>query len=235
MNHKVLSIVLIFLCCWAVFWIVWVSGTTKTRQWTWATPTPPPPPPPSRFLYLLQTESCLPDGLRSIEALGNATACHCDVLVLSCKQTCNDTPPAHVEYISASSRVPTSWSEGRNLLFGVAMGRSEKYLYYIFMDDDLHLKSKSHHNRDSRNLWRVFETFLRRIEPAVGALDTNEDDWVRRAYKARQLLGCSIENHKNIRSFMMQLSMHFITRLWIISFHIHSILTESPGGYLSGM
>ena len=155
MNHKVLIVVLIFLCCWAVL-LVWVSGTTKTRQWTWATP--PPPCTPSRFLYLLQTESCLPDGLRSIEALGNATACHCDVLVLSYKQTCNDTPPAHVEYISASS--PTSWSEGRNLLFGVAMGRSEKYLYYIFMDDDLHLKSKSRHNRDSRNLWRVFETFL---------------------------------------------------------------------------
>ena len=107
MNHKVLSVVLIFLCCWALY-LVWVSGTTKTRQWTWAPPTPPtptpppPPPPPSRFLYLLQTESCLPDGLRSIEALGNATVCHCDVLVLSYKQTCNDTPPAHVEYISAS-------------------------------------------------------------------------------------------------------------------------------------
>ena len=115
------------------------------------------------------------------------------------------------------------------------MGRSEKYLYYIFMDDDLHLKSKSRHDRDSRNLWRVFETFLWRIEPAVGALDTNENDWVRRAYEARQLLECSLREPQEYIPAVLFYSVHFITRLWIISFHIHSTLTESPGGYLSGM
>ena len=154
-----------------------MSGATKTRQWTWATPKPPP----LRFLYLLQTESCLPDGLKSAGAFGNATACHCDVLVLSYKQICNDTPPAHVEYISASS--PTSWNEGRNLLYGVAMRRSGKYLYYIFMDDDIILKTK-----EVVNPWGVF----RRIEPAVGAENTNEANWVRKTYEARNLQGCDL-------------------------------------------
>ena len=169
---------LAFLCCWGVFLMVRMSQTFKTRQWTWATP-------PSRFLYLLQTESCLPGGLSSVVAFGNATACDCDVLVLSYKQTCNDAPPAHVEYISASS--PTSWNEGRNLLHGIAMKRREKYLYYIFMDDDIILTTKA----KRRNPWRLFEDFLRRIEPAVGAVDTNRNRCVLRTYKARKLQRCS--------------------------------------------
>ena len=143
-------------------------------------PSPPSPSPPSRFLYLLQTESCIPNRLMSIKAFGNSTDCHCDVLVLSYNLTCNDTPPAHVEYISASS--PTSWSEGRNLLFGVAMKRNKEYLYYIFMDDDIILKTKA-----TGNPWRSFEDFLRRIVPAVGAVDITK-----RTLEARKLQGCSL-------------------------------------------
>ena len=206
---------LAFLCCWGVFWMVRASGTTKTGQWTWAIPTSLPstmppstappsqatssspttpcssttPPsrlsPPSRFLYLLQTESCLNDSLRSVGAFGDTTACHCDVLVLSYKQTCNDPPPAHVEYISTSS--PTSWNEGRNLLYGIAMKRREKYLYYIFMDGDIILTTKA-----KRNPWRLFGAFLRRIEPAVGAVDTNRNRCVLRTYKARKLQRCGL-------------------------------------------
>ena len=184
MNLKTISTVLVFLFCWAVFWIVWGSGTSKARQQMRAS-SPPLSSPPSRFLYLLQTESCLPDSLRSIKAFGNSTACHCDVLVLSYKLTCDDTPPAHVEYISASS--PTSWSEGRNLLLGVAMRRSEKYLYYTFMDDDIILEAK-----ETGNPWRLFEDFLRRIVPAVGAVDTNSNHCVKRTLEARKLQGCSL-------------------------------------------
>lgn len=125
MAVKLQSIVLLVLCCWAVFWILCVNETsTKTGQWTWAAPPSPSPssppslPPssrlPSRFLYLLQTESCLPHSLRSVKALGNSIACRCDVLVLSYKQRCNNTLPVHVKYISAGS--PTSWNEGRNLI-----------------------------------------------------------------------------------------------------------------------
>ena len=174
--HRVL-LLLVFLFCGSVF-IVWESGTLKARQGVRA-------PPPSRFLYLLQTESCLPDSLGSIEAFGNSTACHCDVLVFSYKLTCNNTPPAHVEYISASS--PTSWSEGRNKLFGVAMKISKEYLYYIFMDDDIILETKA-----TGNPWRLFEDFLRRIVPAVGTMDTNRNHFVKRTLEARKLQGCSL-------------------------------------------
>ena len=158
-----------------------MSVTSKARQQVRGSPSSPP----SRFLYLLQTESCLPDSLGSIEAFGNSTACHCDVLVLSYKQSCVDTPPAHVEYISASS--PTSWSEGRNLLFGVAMKISKEYLYYIFMDDDIILKTNA-----TGNPWRLIEDFLRRIVPAVGAVETNSNHLVKRTLEARKLQGCSL-------------------------------------------
>ena len=163
------------------------SPATPSSSTTLSSSTTPPSglSPPSRFLYLLQTESCLHDSLRSAGAFGSATACDCDVVVLSYKQTCNDPPPAHVEYISASS--PTSWNEGRNLLYGIAMKRKEKYLYYIFMDGDIILTTKA-----KRNPWRLFEDFLRRIEPAVGAVDTNRNRCVLRTYKARKLQRCSL-------------------------------------------
>ena len=67
--------------------------------------------------------------------MGNTSTCMCDVLVLSCKKTCNDTLSLpHVEYIFNSS---TTWTTGRNLLLEVAMLRRETYLYYIFLDDDI--------------------------------------------------------------------------------------------------
>ena len=107
---------------------------------------------PSRFLYLLQTESCLPDHLDSVETIGNASACQCDILVLSFKQICSVTSSPHIEYIFNSS---TSWTTGRNLLFEVARRRGEKYLYYIFMDDDIVLRFKTEPN--NHNPWREFE------------------------------------------------------------------------------
>jgi hypothetical protein len=143
---------------------------------------------PSRFLYLLQTESCFPDHLKSDKAIGNTTSCQCDVLVLSFKQACDETSPAHVKYISIN--VPTTWNTGRNLLFEGAMKGSEKYLYYIFMDDDIDLQAKA--NSNLTNPWRAFENFLRRVEPAVGAVDMNRNQWVPRTYKARRAHGCGL-------------------------------------------
>ena len=156
---------------------------------------------PSRLLYLVQTESCLPSNLRSVEAIGNANTCQCDVLVLSYKQMCSDTPPAHVEYIFNSS---TSWGMGRNLLFEVAKRRGEKYLYYIFMDDDVVLETKSLWEWfidflkrtvgvTINNPWRVFEDFLKRIEPAVGAVDVNSNPHLKDVYAAREQQGCILK------------------------------------------
>ena len=143
-------------------------------------------PRPSRFLYLMQTESCLPSQLHSIEAIGNASSCQCDVLVLSFKQVCTDTPLTHVEYLFNSSS--TSWGMGRNVLFEVAKRRNEQYLYYIFMDDDIVLETKT-----KKNPWRIFEEFLKRIEPAIGAVDIGDHLWLRRAYKGRENKGCSLK------------------------------------------
>ena len=171
-----LEVLGVVLACWIVFCFVRGGRITAMRQWTWKMP-------PSRFVYLVQTESCLPDKLGSIEALGNSTACHCDVLVLSYNQTCSHPPPEHVEYISATS--PTSWSEGRNLLYRTAMNRSEKYLYYIFMDDDIVLQTKR-----AENPWRAFEDFLTRIEPAVAAVDTSNNRCVPRTYAVRKSQRC---------------------------------------------
>ena len=100
-------------------------------------------PPLHRFLYLIQTESCVPDHLESVEAFGNALSCQCDVLVLSYKQACSKTVSPNIEYLYNSS---TTWATGRNLVYKVAMKRSEKYLYYIFMDDDIVLKKRTKKN-----------------------------------------------------------------------------------------
>ena len=61
----------------------------------------------------------------------------------------------NIEYLYNSS---TTWATGRNLVYKVAMKRSEKYLYYIFMDDDIVFKK-----RTKKNPWREFEDFLKRI------------------------------------------------------------------------
>ena len=145
-----------------------------------------------KFLYLVQTESCLPGHLRSVDVLGNASFCQCDILVLSYKQPCNDTLSLpHVEYIFNSS---TTWTAGRNLLFEIAMQRRVlTYLYYIFIDDDIVLVAKRNKNI---NPWRKFEDSLERIEPAVGVLAWGSMKKCRHCldtvYQARQKQGCSL-------------------------------------------
>ena len=115
--------------------------------------------PQETFLYAIQTESCLPIHLK--KALGNPNECDCDVLVLSYKKSCQAIFLRHVKYINAHS---LTCSAGRNLLWQVAKGWRTKYLYYIFMDDDIFLKTTN-----GGNPWRQFERFLVNIEPAVAA------------------------------------------------------------------
>ena len=132
---------------------------------------------PTRFLYLVQTESCLPDNL--LTSIGNASNGQCDILVLSYKQECPKilTASHNIEYILNSS---TTWTTGRNLLYDVAMRRSERYLYYIFMDDDIELQYHDEHAKQSTgNPWREFEQFLKRLEPAVAALNIKGDSFVK--------------------------------------------------------
>ena len=115
------------------------------------------------FFYLTMTENCLPNHLASSRAFANATACDCEVMVLSFKQPCNDASLQHIKYIFNSS---TSWAAGRNLLYKLAMQKEKKFLYYIFVDDDVDLEMRTKH---TTNPWRAFEKSLLLYEPAVAA------------------------------------------------------------------
>ena len=140
--------------------------------------------PGKRFLVMVQAESCLTNHLNSVEAFGNMTLCQCDVLVLAFKKACNEVSPAraHIKYMFKPG---TTWNEGRNLLLEVGRKRSEKYLYYIFMDDDIELTTEL-----SVNPWRTFLDFLIDIEPAVGVVDY---PWnVQNGLDAMERLGCGI-------------------------------------------
>ena len=118
----------------------------------------------ARFLYLTQTENCIPTYLKSPEVIGDSDACQCDVIILSYKQKCADTSLRHVQYIFNSSK-STTWTVGRNLLYEAAKERKEKYMYYIFMDDDLELKSMI--KNSAHNPWRMYEKSLKTFQPAV--------------------------------------------------------------------
>ena len=141
------------------------------------------------FLYLLQTENCLPENLKPLQALGNGT--DRDVLVLSYRRVCNLQPPslAHVKYIYDNS---TTWSTGRNLLYDASQNRKAKYLFYIFLDDDVVLDIKN--NPKKVNPWRKFEEFLLRVEPAVGIADDSGNRYVPAAEKSRKKLKCELPN-----------------------------------------
>ena len=194
----VLGIVLVSLVCFAIFWV------TKPNLWI-DRPLPlrtifiykeglddgkdiPPPPEvvgkkPSRFLYLVQTESCLPSNLRSAETIGDPRICNCDVLVLSYRSACRETPLDHVKYIFDSE---TTWATGRNVLFEAAMRMKEKYWYYIFIDDDIILES----TLKNADPWRVYEDFLKQVEPAVGGVDCTCYPFLEHAHNARRTQGC---------------------------------------------
>ena len=150
------------------------------------------------FLYLVNTEQCLPDHLKSSKTIGSATACDCEVLVLSYKLKCNDTSLHHVEYLFDPS---STWSTGRNLLYETANARDKRFLYYIFMDDDIELEAKD--KMVIANPWRVFEQSLLLYQPAIAAPTwssfANNDScpdvrvWcLSGIYWSRKMLGCEL-------------------------------------------
>ena len=137
-----------------------------------------------RFLYLLQTEKCIPSNLRTNEALGNGNL-DFDVLVLSFKHPCDDHALSHVQYIFGAS---TTWTTGRNLLFETAMKWNTTYLYYIFMDDDVMLEDSEDRTVSP---WRKFEAFLLSVEPAIAATDLQSQDLLGRLRRTHKAKGCA--------------------------------------------
>ena len=184
---------------------------------------------PTRFLYLVQTESCLPDKL--LTSIGNASNGQCDILVLSYKQECPKilTASHNIEYILNSS---TTWTTGRNLLYDIAMRRirSERYLYYIFMDDDIELQYHDGHAKQSTgNPWREFEQFLKRLEPAVAALNIKGDSFVKgnAPYNIKQNI-CTLCG-------LTPYSMLFTTKQLSTSFHTTANLKMKVGASVKSM
>ena len=160
-----------------------------------------------RFLYLVQTEDCLPPDLRTNESLGN---CSLDfhVLVLSYRQSCDDRSLSHVEYIFNAS---TTWTTGRNLLFTIAMKRNTAYLYYIFIDDD----ATAMDMRTNAVAWRAFEGILLSMEPAVMALDLPGQDYSDKVLQTHKDRGCVTEE------------LEYVTGLWfdamVNAFHYKAV------------
>ncbi len=116
------------------------------------------------FLYLTQTEECLPAYLLSNDTLGDPSLCNCDVIILSYIRECKNSSHPHVQNIFAPIK---QWSVGRNLLYTTAMNRTTKYIYYVLMDDDMSLAYKPGYS--GSNPWRELEeSVLRDRPPAVG-------------------------------------------------------------------
>ncbi|CAH1781466.1 unnamed protein product [Owenia fusiformis] len=130
-----------------------------------------------QFLYLVQTEECLPDNLLGKPVLGDAYTA--DVLVLSFKRECKyDKNMKHLIYIYSQDK-GTTWESGRNYLYTFAKEHLKTYTYYIFMDDDLDFfvtKSKflqeelvQQVQQSDVSILRQFEDFLLRSKPALSA------------------------------------------------------------------
>ena len=126
---------------------------------------------PTRFIYLTQTESCIPTYLKSPEVIGDSEACQCDVIILSYKTKCTDTSLPHVQYIFNSSKSIT-WTTGRNLLYEAAKERKEKYIYYIFTDDDVKLSPV---DISTMSPFRKYEESLKIYQPAVVVILDNSN------------------------------------------------------------
>lgn len=141
---------------------------------------------PFSILYLTQTEQCLPGYLKRKHVLGNKNEGF-EIIVLSYKKRCNDTSLPHVEYLWDPF---TSWTTGRNVLLEAAMKRNKTYLYYVFMDDDFSMYSRT-------NLpggpWRRFESSLRAYEPAIAAVDEGWIPHIRKYHVNKQCSGETAE------------------------------------------
>lgn len=151
------------------------------------------------FLYVTQTESCLPRHFKRPDQLGPSEESY-DILVLSYANLCTNIQYQYpnVKYLATDRN--TTWSTGRNLLFKHIMKNLKKYLYYIFMDDDIelyfsepyqffHLENpqlqdklqtevtekylafREQRMQRGNNAFREFEKFLLDFEPAVGLLN----------------------------------------------------------------
>ena len=122
------------------------------------------------FIYLTQTEQCLPPNLASSSQIGDPETCNCDVIVLSYRAKCQENNRSHVSYLFDPN---THFASGRNVLFFAAMDRRPGYRYYIILDDDTVINHNKETPAEMLKLspFRLVENWLLDYEPAVGVLD----------------------------------------------------------------
>ena len=124
------------------------------------------------FIYLTETEECLPPNLASLSQIGNALTCNCDVIVLSFRTECKEKATApHISYLFDPK---TTWISGRNALFFAALDRKPGYHYYIILNDDVLLRFNVFTPpamAASLEPFRAVENWLLDYEPALGVLD----------------------------------------------------------------
>ncbi|XP_078371478.1 uncharacterized protein LOC144655138 [Oculina patagonica] len=122
------------------------------------------------FIYLTQTEQCLPPNLANSSQIGDPMTCNCDVMVLSYRAKCQENKQSHISYLFDPN---TLFASGRNVLYFSAMERKPGYHYYIFLDDDIVLKFNNFTPTDMTKMspFRVVEKWLLDYEPALGVLD----------------------------------------------------------------
>ena len=99
----------ILVCVILAVIIIFCIGIVLRRRGTDTRATPLPTGFSKPLLYLLQTESCIPDRLKSVKIMGDPRACRCDVLILSYKKECTVTPPVHMMYIIFAN-LSTTWA-----------------------------------------------------------------------------------------------------------------------------
>jgi len=122
------------------------------------------------FIYLTETEQCLPRNLASSSQIGDPETCNCDVIVLSFQAKCQDNNQSHITYLFDPN---TLFASGRNVLFFAAMDRRPGYHYYIFINDDtiLEYNEFTPANMTKMSPFRAVEKWLLDYEPALGVLD----------------------------------------------------------------
>lgn len=131
----------------------------------------------SLFVYLIQTEKCFKDLWKVDGLLGESFA-----LILSFKEACNDAnKPLGWHYLFKSN---LTWTEGRNFLVENLNTVFKDYshcfenkhgilpfMYYILMDDDIHLTYSQHYNTTiNLSALRFFEKWLLEDKPAIGSV-----------------------------------------------------------------
>ena len=122
------------------------------------------------FIYLTETEQCLPRNLSSSSQIGDPETCNCDVIVLSFLAKCQENNQSHITYLFDPN---TLFASGRNVLFFAALDRRPGYHYYIFLNDDTYLEYNEFTptNMTKISPFRAVENWLLDYEPAVGVLD----------------------------------------------------------------